>query len=58
MTEPGAVPDNGHRGGAPGGATADVDPPARTPKAAIPGNGRIAGGAYKRSLAKSVKGAS
>ena len=53
MTERGAVPDNGIAV-EPREAQRPTSLAARTPQAAIPGNGDIAVGAYKRTLARSV----
>src|SRR5215208_7124176 len=53
MTEQGAVPDNGIAV-EPREAQRPTSLAARTPQAAIPGNGDIAVGAYKRTLARSV----
>ena len=55
MTERGAAPDNGVAV-EPREAQRPTSLAARTPTAAIPGNGDIAVGAIKRTLARSVKG--
>src|SRR6185436_12031959 len=54
MTEQGAVPDNGIAV-EPREAQRPTSLAARTPSAAILGNGDIAVGAYKRTLARSVR---
>jgi hypothetical protein len=55
MTQHGAVPDNGIAV-EPREAQRPTSLAARTPAAAILGNGDIAVGAYKRTLARSVRG--
>jgi hypothetical protein len=54
MTEQGVAPDNG-AAVEPREAQRPTSLAARTPQAAIPGNGDIAVGAMKRTLARSVR---